>query len=202
MYTDLKKTLAAIGRCLPDEGEPTQKQLHRMYDGTLWLMSQELAVIYDRETFGSHPAEPEQRTLAERQSGGKNTDGMVTLTLREPLPAMKRLTEAVEEHWKAMLHAAISEAARQEPLPYFEKAFVAIRIVTPRGSHNAQAWDTSNRAIQIILNNLKGIFFEDDNMEHMAFSVIGSWGQEGSTVIRIFDFDRLRQLEEHETMRF
>lgn len=173
-----------------------------MYDETLWLMSQELAVIYDRETFGSHPAEPEQRTLAERQSGGKNTDGMVTLTIREPLPAMKRLTEAVEEHWKAMLRAAISEAARQEPLPYFEKAFVAIRIVTPRGSHNAQAWDTSNRAIQIILNNLKGIFFEDDNMEHMAFSVIGSWGQEGSTVIRIFDFDRLRQLEEHETMRF
>ena len=45
MYTDLKKTLAAIGRCLPDEGEPTQKQLHRMYDETLWLMSQELAVI-------------------------------------------------------------------------------------------------------------------------------------------------------------
>ena len=201
MYTDLKKTLAAIGRCLPDEGEPTQKQLHRMYDETLWLMSQ-LAVIYDRETFGSHPAEPEQRTLAERQSGGKNTDGMVTLTIREPLPAMKRLTEAVEEHWKAMLRAAISEAARQEPLPYFEKAFVAIRIVTPRGSHNAQAWDTSNRAIQIILNNLKGIFFYYDNMEHMAFSVIGSWGQEGSTVIRIFDFDRLRQLEEHETMRF
>ena len=62
------------------------------------------------------------------------------------------------------------------PLPYFEKAFVTIRIVTPRGSHNARVWDTSNRAIQIILNNPKGIFFEDDNIEHMAFSVIGSWG--------------------------
>lgn len=98
MYTDLKKTLTAIGRCLPDEGELTQKQ------------------------------------------------------------------------------PAISEAARQDPLPYFEKAFVTIRIVTPRGSHNARVWDTSNRAIQIILNNPKGIFFEDDNIEHMAFSVIGSWG--------------------------
>ena len=202
MYTDLKKTLAAIGRCLPDEGEPTQKQLHRMYDCTLWLMSQELAVIYDREAFGSHPAEPEERTLAERQSSSKNTNGMVTLTIREPLPAMKRLTEAVEEHWKAMLRAALSEAARQEPLPYFEKAFVAIRIVTPRGNHNARVWDTSNRAIQIILNNLKGIFFEDDDMEHMAFSVIGSWGREGSTVIRIFDFDRVQRLEERESMRF
>ena len=57
MYTDLKKTLAEIGRCLPDEGEPTQKQLHRMYDGTLGLISQELAVIYDREAFSGHPAE-------------------------------------------------------------------------------------------------------------------------------------------------
>ena len=71
MYTDLKKTLAAIGRCLPDEGEPTQKQLHRMYDETLWLMSQELAVIYDRETFGSHPAEPELLSKSEVKTGGQ-----------------------------------------------------------------------------------------------------------------------------------
>lgn len=67
----------------------------------------------------------------------------------------------------------------REPLSYFEKAFVVIWIVTPRGSYNAQVWDTSNRAIQIILNNLKGVFFEDNNMEHMAFSVVGSWGREG-----------------------
>ena len=32
-----------------------------------------------------------------------------------------------------------------EPLPYFEKAFVEIEIVTPRGSNNARVWDTSNR---------------------------------------------------------
>ena len=76
-------------------------------------------------------------------------------------------------HWKAMLHAAISDAAAQGPLPYFEKAFVEIEIVTPRGSNNARVWDTSNRALQVILNNLKGIFFHDDDMEHMAFSVAG-----------------------------
>ena len=33
--------------------------------------------------------------------------------------------------------------------------------------------------------NLKGIFFEDDNMEHMAFSVEGRWGERGVTTIRI-----------------
>ena len=111
----------------------------------------------------------------------------MTLRIDEPLPSMKKLTEAVEEHWKAMLHAAISDAAAQEPLPYFEKAFVEIEIVTPRGSNNARVWDTSNRAIQVILNNLKGVFFRDDDMEHMAFSVVGRWGEKGVTILRISD---------------
>lgn len=115
-------------------------------------------MIYDMETFGS-PAAQEQRPLAQQHSGGGNRNGVVTLKIGEPLPAMKKLTEAVEEHWKAMLHAAISDAAAQGPLPYFEKAFVEIEIVTPRGSNNARVWDTSNRALQVILNNLKGIFF-------------------------------------------
>ena len=193
MYTDLKKTLAAVGRCLPAVGEPTWEQLHRMYDLTLRLMSQELSVIYDRETFG-RPAGQEQQTFARRQSAGVNNGAAVILTIAEPLPAMKKLTEAVEEHWKTMLHTAIGETARQGRLPYFEKAFVEMEIITPRGSNNARLWDTSNRAIQVILNNLKGIFFEDDNMEHMAFSVIGRWGEKGATIIRILDFDKSQQI--------
>ena len=76
-----------------------------------------------------------------------------------------------------MLHAAIAEADQQEPLPWFDRAMVEIEIITPRGSGNARLWDTSNRAIRVVLNNLKGIFFEDDNMEHMAFSVVGRWGE-------------------------
>lgn len=56
---------------------------------------------------------------------------VVTLTVAEPLASMKRLTEALEEHWKSMLHAAIAEAVRQNPFPYFNKAMVKIEIVTP-----------------------------------------------------------------------
>lgn len=191
MHIDLKKTLATIERCLPIEGEPTWEQLHRMYDLTLRLMSQELAVIYDREMFGSPTC---QRPLAEQRSFGVNTGSVVTLTIQEPLPSMKKLTEALEEHWKAMIHQAITETARQGPLPYFEKVFVEIEIVTTRGHNNAKVWDTSNRAINIVINNLKGIFFEDDNMEHMAFSVVGRWGEKGATIIRILDFDKLQQI--------
>ena len=34
MYTDLKKTLAAIGRCLPDEGELTHAGCSDIYWGS------------------------------------------------------------------------------------------------------------------------------------------------------------------------
>ena len=57
-----------------------------------------------------------------------------------------------------MLHAAIAEAARQNPFPYFSKAMVEIEVITPRGSDNARLWDTSNRAINVAINNLKGVF--------------------------------------------
>lgn len=189
MYLNLKKALAAIGTCLLDASEPDLKRLRRMYDLTLRLQSQLLSVIYDMETFGGG-----KERIANAHGGGENKNSIVTLTIAEPLPSTKRLTEAVEEHWKAMLHAAIGEAAQQRPLPYFDRAMVWIEIVTPRGSDNARLWDTSNRAIQVVLNNLKGIFFEDDNIEHMAFSVVGRWGEKGATIIRILDFDRLQQI--------
>ena len=192
MYINLKKTTAQIDRCLPDSGEMDLARLHRMYELTLRLQSQLLAVIYDRETF---QASATQRNLAREHSHGVNNGLAVTLTIHEPLPSMKKLTEAIEEHWKAALHAAIGEVARQGPLPYFEKAFVEIEVVTPKGSDNARLWDTSNRAINVIINNLKGIFFKDDNMEYMAFSVVGRWGEKGATIIRVSELDQSRQIE-------
>jgi len=67
------------------------------------------------------------------------------------------------QHWKNMIHSAIGQATQQGPLPYFEKAFVEIEIITPKGSNNVCVWDTSNRAINVVINNLKGIFFHDDD---------------------------------------
>ena len=186
----LKKTIAQIDRCLPNDNTADAGQLRKMYDLTLRLQSQLLSVIYDMETFGGST-----ERISNTHSGGENKDSVVTLTIAEALPSMKRLTEALEEHWKTMLHAAIAEAAQQKPLLYFDKAMVEIEIITPRGSDNARLWDTSNRAIQVVLNNLKGIFFEDDNMEHMAFSVVGRWDEKGATIIRVLDFDRSQQIK-------
>jgi len=190
MNIDLKKTLAQIEGSLTDNSPPDTKRLRKMYDLSFRLQSQILAVIRDRESFSPLP---EYEHLAAAHSAGYYISGVLTLTLREPLPAMKKLTEAIEEHWKDMIHSAIEQAARQGPLPYFEKAFVEIEIVTPKGCNNVRVWDTSNRAINVVINNLKGIFFHDDDMEHMAFSVVGRWGEEGATVIRVSDFDRYRQ---------
>lgn len=187
----IRQTLSGLERYLPENGTANPADLRKMYDLTLRLQSQLLGVIYDMETFS--PA-AQQESLASSHSAGINQKRGVTLTIYEPLPSMKRLTEALEEHWKEMIHAAISEAAQQEPLPHFEKAFVEIEIITPRGTNNANLWDTSNRAINVIINNLKGIFFQDDNMEHMAFSVVGSWDEKGATILRISELDESRQI--------
>lgn len=186
MYIDLKKTLKSIEDCLPEDGIPAAKQLYSMYDRVLRLRSQLLSVIYDKETFvGIGQQEP----IAKRKSDGTNDGAIVTLTFDEPLPAMKELTAAVEEHWLDMMQAAIRKGRQENPLPHFEKAFVQIEIISPRGTNHARVWDTSNRAINLIINNLKGVFFHDDDMEHMAFGVTGNWGKTGTTIVRISNFE-------------
>ena len=128
--------------------------------------------------------------LAELLSDGIAGDDSATLTIHEPLPPVKELTSAVEDHWLELIHTAIGKAAREWKLPRFEKAFVWIEVVTPKYTNNAKLWDTSNRAVNLIINNLKGIFFPDDNHEHMAFGVTGRWGEKGVTIIRILAFDK------------
>ena len=186
MYINIDKTLASIGRALLKERGPDIADLKRAYAQTLRLQSRLLSLIYDVEDFGHSER---QESFARQMAQGTNGGAVVTLTIREPLPSMKRLTEAIEEHWKVMIHEAIQQMACGGPLPHFEKAMVEMEIVTPRGSDNARLWDTSNRAINVIINNLKGIFFEDDNMEHMAFSVVGRWGDPGATTICISELE-------------
>ena len=55
----------------------------------------------------------------------------------------------------------------------------------PKGYNNTRIWDTSNRAINLILNNLKGVFFSDDDIKYMEFSVISGWSSKPKTVIYI-----------------
>ena len=187
MYIDLKKTLSQIEKALPQEGVQDLSKLQKAYEITLRLRSQIIGVIYDMKQYtGSAEIDfPNQEGIDKKQTA--------TLIIPEPLPGMKELTAAVEEHWVTMIHDAI-EKERITGIPKFQKAMVMIEITTPRGTDNPRVWDTSNRAINLIINNLKGIFFRDDDFEHMAFSVVANWGEIGTTTIHICE---LSQLENH-----
>ena len=193
MYIDLMKTLRQIEELLENQVQDTA-QIEKAYELTLRLRSQLIAVRYDMEQFGTAAITPAVEPIAQSSQTEKK---MVVLTIPEPLPARKELTSNVEEHWIQMIHDAIAQESKTG-LPYFEKAFVLIRIQTPRGTNNKQVWDTSNRAINVVINNLKGLFFNDDDFQHMACGIVADWGETGQTEIRIC---ALEELERHDIFR-
>lgn len=186
MKLDLMKTLKRIEKNINFKGKTDVDKLKIAYEDTLRLRSQLIAVIYDKEHFIHIPCYIFNPDFFNCECKEKKKS--VTLTINEPLPSTKELTEAVEEHWIKMIHDELVREGKTG-IPVFDKAFVMIEIITPRGTHNCKLWDTSNRSINVIINNLKGILFMDDNFEHMAFGVTASWGEEAKTVIKIIDFD-------------
>ena len=183
MYINLRKTLNQIEKALPQEGVQDESKLQKAYDFTLRLRSQIIGVLYDMQQYNEHI---ENKDI---KQGSTLKKQIVTLIIPEPVPGMKELTGAVEEHWVTMIHDAIDKESKTG-IPKFHKAMLMIEITTPRGTNNPKVWDTSNRAINLIINNLKGIFFRDDDFEHMAFCVVANWGEIGSTTIRICELSR------------
>ena len=188
MYINLQKTLNQIENALPPEGVQDLSKLQKAYEITLRLRSQIIGVIYDLKQY----TKTSEIDFPNREVSDKKQ--VVTLIIPEPLPGMKELTAAVAEHWVAMIHDAI-EKESETGIPKFQKAMVMIEIIAPRGTDNPKVWDTSNRAINLVINNLKGIFFRDDDFEHMAFSVVAKWGETGSTIIRICELSELENTQ-------
>ena len=189
MFIDLHKTLDRIRENLPTDRRVTFEMLEKAYEQTLWLRSHILGVMYDMIDFGS----ASKRTIGEVSVSQADSNQMVCLVIPEPLPGLKELTGTLEEHWTRMIHEAIAKQAKIG-IPRFEKAHVHIRITAPRGTNNSKVWDTSNRAINVVINNLKGIFCDDDGFEHMSCSIEASWGKTGMTEIRICDHKELERV--------
>ena len=190
MFIDLHKALERVEENLPKDRRITFEMLVKAYEQTLRLRSHILGVLYDMIDFGSAT----KRTIGEVSVSQTDSDKMVCLVIPEPLPGLKELTGTVEEHWTRMIHDAIAKQAKIG-IPRFEKAHVHVRITAPRGTNNRKVWDTSNRAINVIINNLKGIFFDDDDFEHMSCSIEASWGKIGMTEIRICSNKDLKKCE-------
>ena len=190
MFIDLHKALERVEENLPKDRRITFEMLKKAYEQTLWLRSHILGVMYDMIDFGS----ASKRTIGEVSVSQIDSDRVVCLVIPEPLPGLKELTGTLEEHWVRMIHEAIAKQAKIG-IPRFEKAHVHIRITAPRGTNNSKVWDSSNRAINVIINNLKGIFFDDDDFEHMSCSIDACWGKIGMTEIRICDHKDLKKCE-------
>lgn len=190
MFIDLHKALERVEENLPKDRKITFEMLEKAYEQTLWLRSHILGVMYDMIDFGSAT----KRIVGEVSASQTDSDRVVFLVIPEPLPGLKELTGTVEEHWARMIHEAIAQRAKIG-IPYFKKAHVHIRITAPRGTNNQKVWDTSNRAINVVINNLKGIFFDDDDFEHMSCSIEASWGKMGMTEVRICDHENLKKCE-------
>ena len=190
MFIDLHKTLDRIRENLPADRRVTFEMLEKTYQQTLWLRSHILGVMYDMIDFGSAT----KRVIGKVSVSQTDSESVVCLVIPEPLPGLKELTGTVEEHWTRMIHEAIAQQAKNG-IPHFKKAHVHIRITAPRGTNNAKVWDTSNRAINVVINNLKGIFFDDDDFEHMSCSIEASWGKIGMTEVRICDHEDLKKCE-------
>ena len=190
MFIDLHKTLERLEANLPEDRKITFEMLEKAYEQTLWLRSYIIGIMYDMIDFGS----ASKRTIGEVSVSQTDNNRVVCLMIPEALPGLKELTGAVEEHWTRMIHEAIAQQAKTG-VPYFEKAHVHIRITSPRGTNNRKVWDTSNRAINVVINNLKGIFFDDDDFEHMSCSIEASWDKMGMTEVRICDHKDLKRCD-------
>ena len=185
---NLNRTLKNIESLICNEEKINLQNLRKAYEYTLKLRAQLIGVIADIEQY------VEQDNYRNDYTFQDISNGIVTLKINEPLPSLKELTSSVEEHWVDMIHKAIYKIS-ENGIPKFDKAFVWIEITTPKGSKNINVWDTSNRAINVIINNLKGIFFKDDDFEHMACGIVADWGETGETTIKICDFKMLSGYE-------
>ena len=138
---------------------------------------------------------PEVVSAALTDCDGYITDsGIAVLEIGEALPHNKELqSSALNDHWLGCIHAAIGKIAEKDIVPCFNMAMVGFCLAMPRGANNARMWDASNRALNLVINNLKGVFFPDDNIEHMAFAVLGCWAEEPKTTVYIGDYHTQRE---------
>ncbi len=184
----MKEIESAITKSSTKDDKYNLRKLKKAYGETMKLRSQLISVIYDIENYIMTGGITEREFILNRNITSYGKKKAVKLVINEPLPTQRELTSAVKEHWTNMIHTEIAKKT-VEVLPKFDKAMVVIEITAPRGTNNTKVWDVSNRAINLIINNLKGIFFYDDDFTHMACTTIADWGNVGKTVIKIYDFD-------------
>ena len=114
---------------------------------------------------------------------------MYILELNTILPHKK--SRDVQFDFVRQIHKEIDKNIN---IQMFNKAFVGIVILTPSGYANGKPWDTDNRALNLVFNNLKGKFFQDDDFTHMSFGVFGAESTVEKTIILIDKIDNANKI--------
>lgn len=117
------------------------------------------------------------------------SNNIAVIEIPEALPRSKvGLMPEAHERWLNYVHCGIIRLTHNNQIPKFEKALVGIHVVIRKESDKGRLWDVSNRAVNLIINNLKGIFFPDDNFRHMTLTLTGAQGENEKTLIYVGDF--------------
>lgn len=126
MNIEPNKILKAIERKLASVENVTLKDLHKAYDYATKLRSQILGLIYEKE-YGFILGLNESKKLPELLTECVSDEISVTLTIHEPLPPLKELTGAMQEHWVELLQTAIGKAGETQKLPSFKKRLSGLK---------------------------------------------------------------------------
>ena len=94
-----------------------------------------------------------------------------------------------------MAHVSMNKAKEKRIPPDYSGGILSVNANTFLTVCRVRIWDTSNRAINVIINNLKGIFFDDDDFEHMSCSIEACWGKIGITEVRICDHKSMKKCD-------
>ena len=120
---------------------------------------------------------------------------VVILEIFEGLPHTKTKSKEFEK-WQKLIHETIGIINLKFEVKFFEKAHIGIYTQLPSG-RNHKVWDITNRAVNVTINNLKGIFFPDDDAEHLSIIAAGKICENSKTIIYIGDF-----FKDYETVNF
>lgn len=124
--------------------------------------------------------------ICDYKVNGYIENGIAVLEIFETLPHTKHRSFELEV-WQELIHSSIGCLADKHEMPFFQKAHMGLFVEMER-SPKFKAWDISNRAVNFTINNLKGIFFTDDDVEHLSIISAGRWSTNAKTTILLGEY--------------
>ena len=139
-------------------------------------------------TVAEVPATPEETTKATEATTSAVSSAVTT-------EATTNTTTAPKAETTTPTTSATTAATTTAPTASEPAVSDGILRITSGGTYTLSG---NKKDTMILVDVLKGIFFDDDDFEHMACGIVADWGEIGQTEIRIC---ALEELEKHDIFR-